>query len=124
LKVVVSLALIALSLLLASVAPAASRISTGVTVHISPGGTADYFYGLVKARKRACRTRQLEVLRDPDGASGYSPYASGLLSNADGTWTLDPSEPIPNGFYKAVAAKKVTGSRVCKRGRSAPFFVD
>ncbi len=119
-----SLALIALSLLLASVAPAAIRIPTGVTVHLSPGGTADYFYGLVKTRKGTCRTRQLKVLRDPDGNSGYSPYASGLLSNVDGTWTLDPSEPIPNGFYKVVAVKKVTATRVCRPGRSAPFYVD
>ncbi len=105
-------------------APAASRIPTKVTVHISPGGTADYFYGLVKTRKRACRARQLEVLRDPDGTAGYSPYESAVASNGDGTWTLDPAQPIPDGFYKVVAAKKVTPAGVCRRGKSAAFFVD
>lgn len=123
-KTCVLLATIVVALLLSPLAPAAGRTATKVTVHISPGGTADYFYGLVKADRGTCRSRRLNVLRDPDGSSGYSAYAEGVVSNRDGTWTVDPPEPIPNGFYKVVAQRKATASRSCRKGASKAFFVD
>ncbi len=93
-------------------------------MHLPPGGTAEYFYGLVKAKKGACRAREMKLVRDADGSSGYAPYADGILSNRDGTWTYDPAGPVVNGYYKAVVAKKGVRAGTCKRTASKPFFVD
>jgi hypothetical protein len=111
-------------MLVCSTSLAGGRYGAKVTMHLPPGGTAEYFYGLVKTKKGACRARELKLVRDPDGFSGYAPYADGVVSNRDGTWTYDPVGPVVNGYYKAVVAKKSVRSGTCKRSASKPFFVD
>jgi hypothetical protein len=108
------------------VASAAKRFDSRVTIHISPGGSAAYFYGLVTSEKGACtKNRAMKVLVSPDGQSAFSTYATGIHTNIDGTWTLDKGPgAIGNGFYKAVAQSKDIDSGTCRRATSKTFFVD
>lgn len=118
------IAVAAVLLLIPADALGGGRSKAKVTVHLPPGGSAEYFYGLVKAKPGACRKRELEILRDPVGSGTYAPYGAGILSNRDGTWTYDPLGPILDGFYKVIAKKKSASSKACSKGVSKPFFVD
>lgn len=110
---------------LAGAAQASTRTDSTVTIHLPPGSSAEYFYGLVSSHRHACEShRALEIVQDPTGTSGYQPYADGIESNADGTWTYDPSGPVINGYYKAIALPEKIGNGVCVKARSKPFFVD
>lgn len=107
-------------------AQAGKQTPAVVTMHLPPGGSAAYFYGSVSSVKGACeRSRTIKVVQDPTGNSGYQPYASGIKSNRDGTWTFEPAGPyVVNGYYKAIAAKKKISGGVCQKARSKAFFVD
>ena len=110
---------------LAVPASAGGRFHSTVTIHLPPDTSAAYFYGAVRSHKAACaRGRDIKLVRDPDGSSGYSTYATGIRSNADGTWTYHAEPYVINGYYKAVAAPKKIAAGVCAKAASKPFFVD
>lgn len=106
-------------------ASAGERFHSKVTIHLPPDTSAAYFYGAVRSDKAACdRHRTVKVLRDADGQSGYSPYATGIRSNGDGTWTYNPDPYVINGFYKAIAETKHVRGGLCAKSTSKRFFVD
>jgi len=111
---------------LVSAAQAGTRTDSAVTIHLPPGGSAAYFYGLVTSSRTECEShRALKILQRPTPTSGYQPYAAGIETNADGTWTFEPAGPyVVNGYYKAVALPKTIHNGVCTKAQSKSFFVD
>ncbi len=117
--------LLALSVGVAAPAAGATAVASRVSIHISPGGTAAYFYGLVRsARARCVAGRGVVVQVSPTGTDGWLDVQD-ITTNADGTWSawFGVGE-IGNGYYRAVAKRTAAGSVDCRKAISAVFFVD
>lgn len=117
--------LLALAVGLAAPTAAATVVRSRVSIHISPGGSAAYFYGVVRSDRAACvGSRSVTVQVSPTGTDGWLDDVT-VGTNSDGTWSAwYDSGGIGNGYYRVVVARKVTGSVDCRRAVSAVFFAD
>lgn len=117
--------LLVLAVGLAAPTAAATAVRSRVSIHISPGGSAAYFYGVVRSDRAACAGgRSVTVQVSPTGTDGWLDDVT-VGTNSDGTWSAwYGSGGIGNGYYRVVVARKVVGSLVCRRAASAVLYAD
>ncbi|MFO1541323.1 MAG: hypothetical protein ACKOTZ_12910 [Chloroflexota bacterium] len=117
--------LLVLSVALAAPVTAATLVRSRVSVHLAPGGTAAYLYGVVRSGRDACVAgRSVTLQVSPTGTDGWL-NADTTTTNGDGTWTLWAGVgEIGNGYYRVVAARRNAGGLDCRRAVSPVLFVD
>jgi len=119
------LALVLVASLGVAAPAAASGVRTTLTLHLSPDGTAAYFYGLVRSGKPACVAgRSVRIQVSPTGTDGWLTMET-VTTNRDGTWSdWVGAGMIAGGYYRAVAPRARVGSADCRPAVAKTLFVD
>lgn len=101
------------------------KYKSTVTIESDTTGSAAFLRGAVLSGKPGCRSgRTLQILRDEFYTGDFRPYVSGVRTTKQGRWGYEPPSPIPNGYYKAVAAKKPIHAGVCRSAASPRAYYD